>query len=212
MITYLLDTSIIVDFYRPKYTYKSRAELNHSKQLRTTITAQKLSNEAILFVPSFCIAEVKNTLAKWFYRKNKLVRKEDYICCVHTFCNQIANRKFFYSYDLNRYHNINCDDIVHIEHTTDTEFMASGLDKYASETEIETKLRQINPRDRIGLHYLSTFDILIISMGVELKRTRGSEIYLITKDKRLALIANSKPNFPKAFYWPDLTVDALNRL
>ncbi len=213
MITYLLDTSVLVEFNRPSITYDSEYESNHSKEICATLLAQKFKNKAILYVPSFCIAEVKNTYAKWHYRENKFSCSGQFATCVRTFCNQISNRKIFYSYDLNRYHNINCDDIVEIEHTEQTEYTITGLPPGSDYETVEEKLFKRNPRDRVGKYYLSSFDILIIAMGIELKRTHGREVHLVTNDKRLSLIASKKPDlFPKPYLWSSLTVDMLNRL
>ena len=99
-----------------------------------------------------------------------------------------------------------------IEHTTETEFDATGLPVGTDTAVLNKKLKQNNPRDHIGKYYLSTLDILIIAMGMELKRIHGTEIHLLTKDKRLALISSKKPQiFPKPHYWPKLKVSELPR-
>jgi len=213
MITYLLDTSVIVEFYRPQSSYNSAEELAHSRELCSIITAQQASDQAILFVPSFCIAEVKNTFAKWHFRKKVFESAQHYSDCLALFTKHVSNRHFFYSYDLNRYHNINCDMILPIEHTCQTEFVVSGLPIGASQKQIKKKLMEKRiPYDH-GRYYLSSFDILIISMGMELKRTMAKEVHLLTNDYRLHLIAEQDTaKFPKSYYWSETSKEILDGL
>ena len=213
MITYVLDTNVVCEFYRPKGTYEKIEEFNHSQNLIAEISKQKLDKKAILFVPAFCIAEVKNTFAKWHYRK-QVINETEYKKCCETFSKHITGREFFYSYDLNRYHNINCDDIVVLEHTTDTEYSITKLPpRTAKEEDIEAALKKINPKDSIRKHYLSSFDILIIAAGMELKRIMGDAVYLLSNDMRLNMIAKLKPDlFPKAFYWNSTHIRSIQAL
>lgn len=66
----------------------------------------------------------------------------------------------------------------------------------------------------IGHFYLSTYDILIISMGMELKRILKDNVFIVTKDERLAKINNEGINrgerFAKALYLPNITISDLN--
>lgn len=207
MINYLFDASVAVEFYRPKATYQSNPLYKKSLAIRKHITKQKLENKAILFIPSFCIAEVRNILAKWNFRYKDIFKsKIHYETFFNTFISHVHDRKFFYSYDLNRYHNINTTLVAEIEHTTDTEFDASGLPKGTDKEIISKKLKEKNVNDDIGKHYLSTLDILIVAMGMELKRMKGEEVYLLTGDKRLALISSKRNEFPKPLYWHDLQI------
>jgi hypothetical protein len=211
MIFYLIDASVAVEYYRPKATFPSPAKYERSVRLRKHITTQKLAEKAVIFIPSFCIAEVRNTLGKWQFRlENVFSSRAHYDSVFRVFIKHVHDRKFFYSYDLNRYHNLNTSAIIEIEHTTDTEFDAIGLPVGTDWKLIEGKLKENSPNDRIGRHYLSTYDILIIAMGTELKRITGEEIHLLTSDKRLVLISSKNPkNFPKPYYWPELKVSDL---
>ena len=208
MIFYLIDASVAAEFYKPKAAFRTLKEYKLSLGLRNHITRQKLTNKAIILIPSFCIAEVRNTLAKWYFRhKNVFRSKQHYDTTFWKFIAAVHDRKFFYSYDLNRYHNLNTSAITDVEHITDTEFDATGLPVGTDSKSINKELRKKNEYDHRGRYYLSTFDILIVAMGMELRRITGEEIHLLTSDKRLALISSRKPEeFPKSYYWPELKI------
>ncbi|MCD5390306.1 hypothetical protein LR007_00290 [candidate division NPL-UPA2 bacterium] len=209
MIKYLIDASAICEFYRPKATFHSYDDCRRSLSLKKHITQQKITNKAIIFIPSFCVAGVCNTLAKWHLR-NGILTEPQYKTFFYTFISDVHDRKFFYSCDLNRYHNINTTEVTNIEHSTHTEFDVTGLPIGTDKDTLNEKLKENDPRDHCGKYYLSTFDVLIIAMGMELKRIHGTEIHLLTKDKRLALISSKKPDiFPKPYYWPELKVSDL---
>ena len=146
------------------------------------MTEQKLSGVAVIFIPAFCVAEVLNTFARWWYRERSVFATADeYNFVRQTFIKHVHDRKFFYSYDLTRYHNLNCGKVFHKEH--------------------KTKLTRGT--------YLSAFDILVIAMGMELKRICGDEIHLLTKDYRQYEIAGKAMDFPKAYFWPETPVKDL---
>ncbi len=210
MIKYLIDASVAAEFYRPKATFTTEGKLRRNRSLRKHITKQKFAGQAIIFIPSFCVAEVRNTLAKWRLRQKDVFKDEkDYKSVFGLFISHVHDRKFFYSYDLNRYHNINTELVTEVEHTTNTEFAATGLSIGTDLETLNEALRQKDPRDHVGRYYLSTLDILIIAMGMELKRIYGEEVYLLTGDKRLALISKQRPEFPEPLYWHDLIVSGL---
>ena len=109
-------------------------------------------------MPNFCIAEVFNTFAKLKYRKEK-ISDEVYKTLKDKFRNLIRGGRIIYHYELSRYHILNVDYIVAFEH----------------QFKIHSK------------EFLSTFDILIISMGIELVRIHGDKnFYIITNDKRIS--------------------------
>lgn len=212
MIRYLIDSSVAIEFYQPKAVYRSERERLGSKRLRKHITKQRLDNKAIIYIPSFCIAETLNIFDKWWHRLGNqvFVDEQHYRSSKGLFISHVQNRKFFYSLDFNRYHNLNADIVRPVEHTTDTEFQASGLPPGTDNRLIDAKLKEVDPADYATKHRLSTFDILIVAMGMELKRTSGSEVHLLTSDKRLHLISSQRPDlFPKAHYWPKLRVSDL---
>jgi hypothetical protein len=209
---YLLDTSVIIEFYRANEKYDTPAKIRHSRQICAALAAQRLTGKAVLFVPSFCIAEVKNTLTKWFYRKKIITSKSCLNQCLRYFNRHVADRTFFYTYDLNEYHNLNFEAIVSVEHTVNTEFVTADLPVGTDEDRVRQRLRAQRRNDNLGRYYLSTLDILIISMGMELKRVVGGEVYLLTNDKRLALISGRNDLFPRPLLWNRLSVSELERL
>ncbi|OIO00343.1 hypothetical protein COY52_03225 [Candidatus Desantisbacteria bacterium CG_4_10_14_0_8_um_filter_48_22] len=213
MINYLFDSSVAIEWYAPKSTFRTQSEFYKSCALRAKIAFQKEEGKAILFIPSFCIAEVRNIFGKWYLRHKNIFNsknpKAHYETCFNKFIAHVHDRKFFYSYDLNRYHNLNTTEVIEVEHTTDTEFDASGLTPGTNNTIIEAEFKKKDSHDSISKHHLTSFDILIIAMGMELKRMKGEEIYLVTNDKRMALISSKKSEFPKPLYWSDLNVPDL---
>ena len=211
MIKYLFDSSVILEFYQPRAVYRDEASYLHSTELRAHISAQKFKNKAILFIPSFCVTEVRNKLASWYHRgKNVFKNKGHYMNVFGRFVNHVRRRNFFYSYDLNRYHNLNTDEIVDIEHTTETEFQVTNLPRGTDPERVNEKLKEKNRYDHIGRYYLSGLDILVIAMGMELKKIHGTEIHLLTNDKRMVLISRQKPAIlPKPYYWSEIKVSDL---
>lgn len=126
------------------------------------IIEQRGLGRAILFIPNFCIAEVFNTFAKFHFRTKELTANEYQSCC-ERFRQDIHNAKLFYHYELQRYHILNVDYIVPFEHQFFTQ------------------------RDE----FLSTFDILILAMGLELVRMVGvHDFYIITCDSRIVRIGS----------------------
>jgi len=210
MINYLFDASVVAEFYRPKISHRSTSAYKRNRKIINYITKQKTEGKAILFIPSFCIAEVRNVLAKWHFRRRNIFKSQkQYETVFGTFVAQVRDRKFFYSYDLNRYHNLNTTLVTKIEHTTNTEFDASGLPIGTDERTVNAKLKKKNSEDYISKYYLSSFDILIIAMGMELKMITGEEVYLLNYDKRLTLISSKREEFPKPLYWPELRITNL---
>lgn len=124
---------------------------------------EKAQGLAFLYFPQFCVTEVLNTYARLCFADKK-VTPDIYTKWRGAFISAIHNRKLVYVYDLHRYHNLNADRIYKVEHT-----IPLG--------------RNETP--------LSSFDILIIAMGMELKRTHiDDEVVILTRDARLLKIAN----------------------
>jgi len=152
---YLIDTCAWVHYY--KGNEKVKALLNH-------IIEQKGLKRATLFMPSFCIAEVFNTFARWRYRGNDIKISEDEYTAIKTaFRNHVRRGVIISEYPLHIYHIYNTDHIIPFEHQWE-------IDKGEA---------------------LSTFDILIIAMGVELVRHFGDScVRVLTAEKRLTNICN----------------------
>ncbi|MBI3088207.1 MAG: hypothetical protein HYY91_04910 [Candidatus Omnitrophica bacterium] len=153
----------------------------HHKSLLDQMYVQKLKKEAFFYFPSFCVPEIFNSFARLRYREGKLTEKEYSQYC-NTFRGEIKNRHILYAYDLHRYHNYNADLIYEVEHTT----------------------APLSPTQMIKANKcsLSALDLLIIAMGMELRRIHSKDkVYVITNDERLASISNARPNlFAPAIY------------
>ena len=149
---YLLDTCAWVHYYKGD---------KRVKDLLDYIIEQKGLRKATLFMPSFCIAEVFNTFAKWRYR-DTVISETEYLTIKDAFRKHVRRGIIISEYPLHIYHIYNTDHIIPFEHQWD------------------------NKEDT-----LSTFDILIIAMGVELVKHFGdSRVRILTADKRLASICN----------------------
>jgi predicted nucleic acid-binding protein len=135
---------------------------NPQSQIEHNILSKNLEGY-FYYIPQFCIAEVFNTFAKWHYAQ-KRINETRYKELRETFKTLISNRLVLYPYDLHRYHNLNCDKIFPIEHIT--------------------------PHSKPKKGKLSTFDILIIAMALELQLIHGKEnITVLSCDTRLLEIS-----------------------
>lgn len=151
---YLIDTCAWVTYYRGN---------EKTKKWLDYVIEQKGLNGATLFMPSFCIAEVFNTFAKWRYRGEDIKLNEDeYIGIKKKFRDHIRKGTLITEYPLHIYHIYNTDYIIPFEH-------------------------QLEPQQDA----LSAFDILIIGMGIELVKHYGdSPVRILTADKRIAWLSN----------------------
>jgi hypothetical protein len=122
---------------------------------------QRGLQKAFLYVPNFCVAETFNCIARKHYRESTL-DAGTYRKCKEAFAHDIHNGQLLYHLELNRYHILNVDYIIPFEHL------------FPSERSDGTERR------------LSTFDALIIAMGMELTRITGGATYVVTCDKRIA--------------------------
>lgn len=196
---FIFDASAAHHFYIPKEEY--RDVLAYLMSLRE-------QNNALFFIPSFCVAETLNSFAKIYYRLNQ-IEKSLYEEIRESFINAVHNRKIFYCYDLNRYHNLNAEEIFPLEHSINTEFSFVGDKKPTGTTirEREQDLGRIYEELKaqnvdIRKHYLSSFDILLISMARELRRFFGEKrTFIVTKDERIKTICE-KGKLMKVIYLP----------
>ncbi len=132
------------------------------------IFVSQTNKKATVYLPQFCVAETFNTFARLYY-KDKSISEELYNSLTELFKEHIKDRKLLYCYDLHRYHNLNADAVIRAEHTV--------------------------PYN--GDISLSTLDILIIAMGIELMHIHPPKnVYVVTGDKRLHKICNSSNSFP----------------
>jgi len=153
MLTYLFDASAAVQVYAPSNLKAARAV--------HYILAQKMDyKHAALFIPNICIVEVFNALAKKRYKAREgALTPEQYLEYLARFRRHIHWGKYFYPYDVNRYHILASDMII----------------------AVEQRVPSLNERD-----HLSSFDILVIAMSCELGFVGAPETtYLVTCDRRM---------------------------
>lgn len=143
-------------------------------QTKRDFFVEKASGTAFLYMPQFCVTEILNTFARFFYRQKKIGEALYNKWRTH-FIEAIRNRKMLYCYDLHRYHNLNADRVYEIEHK-----------------------ESYGPAE----NRLSAFDILVIAMGAELKRIHSpNEVYVLTRDRRLRTISNMNKEFAQAIWF-----------
>jgi hypothetical protein len=181
---YLLDTSAALHHYIPDK--KITPQLDH-------IIEQHGLGKAFIFIPQFCVSELFNAFSRLYYRKKETYPQEyqeaylkdfkslpqnDYDRVCHNFKEDIKFGRLFYNYELSRYHIFNADHVITYEHQVD--------------------LVRFNPKTKKEEPwFMSTFDILIIAMGIELARIHGeNKTYILTCDKRIKKIAE---NMKQAF-------------
>lgn len=158
---YLLDASAFV------------YAIENLDKLKNNFFIEKANGSAFLYIPQFCIPEVFNTFARFFYRDKK-IGGDQYTKWRNEFTKLVKDRRILYCYDLHRYHNLNTNKVYRIEHST----------PYGN-----------------GEGALSSFDILVIAMGIELKHLHSpNEVSILTRDKRLHRISNISRDFAPAIW------------
>ncbi len=152
---YLFDASAVIHLYVPDEKLTPRVD---------HFLEQRALGKAFLFIPNFCVAETFNTLARKHYRKNEL-DAELYALAKENFAQAMHGGHLFYHYEMSRYHVLDVDLIIPFEHKFLTQ-RPKGAKKGEEWT-------------------LSTFDVLIIAMGMELDRITGGALYIVTCDRRI---------------------------
>jgi len=151
MFTYLFDASAAVELYAPRTPKLEKA-------VRFIVEQKAVHNQAMLYIPNFCVVEVSNALARRHFKDRTLDRSQ-YVNALMRFRDDVHWGKTLYSYELSRYHVIGADEIIPIEHHVAPE----------------------HERD-----HLSTFDILIIAMASELAFVgKPEDTFLVTCDRRI---------------------------
>ena len=142
---------------------------NPESSVKYKITDDTADGVAFYYIPQFCVAETFNVFARLYYRPPKITKKK-YTALVDAFKYMIKNREILYAYDLHRYHNLNCDLVYETEHITPQAKNSKGK--------------------AVARPYLSTFDILIIAMAIELNKVHGQgNVCILSRDARLIDIA-----------------------
>lgn len=204
MIYYVLDTSVIIPNYfqspdpakTPAYLIKKDIRI---REVFAYICSQWIAQKAILIVPNFVIAEVLNYFASSHFRgtnKTPNQAKKDYeelrdkfIGKVKYNQNQTLNdrkgtKRWFFNYELNRHHILSLDRVFPIEHTT------------------EPIKKEPNVRD--GYTHLSPFDLLLISVAIELEVLVGSnKVFLLTLERRMKMVCDNG-SLPKCYKVDDI--------
>jgi hypothetical protein len=159
---YLIDTSAFV------------YAIENLDKIKMNFFTEKANGTAFLYMAQFCVPEVFNTFARFFYRDKKIGDRL-YNKWRNQFIRAIHNRRILYCYDLHRYHNLNTKTIYKIEH-------------------------KVPYKDKENA--LSTFDILVIAMGIELKKIHCSnEVLILTRDRRLCRISKMSKEFAPALWF-----------
>lgn len=188
---FLLDSSVVVGYY----LVQASSEKVH-KRMQRIVSKMRVKGRKekpfILFVPNFCVAEVFNTFRKYRYGKwNKkviesggVISKAEFHRVYNRFQQDIRNAKLFYHYELSRYHLLYTALISPIDHYYAYQRKRNGKGK-------RNKKRNPSP--------MSTFDLLIVAMGMELARLHGRDaICILTTDSRIVNILGRAEHIPKS--------------
>ena len=180
----LLDANVVAAHYLSKASTPKIA-LRMEKILAASRTRGKAGNSLILYVPNFCVAEVFNVFRKYRFGKwsrkvlsNGPIPQREYQHIYAKFQKDIHNGRLFYHYELSRYHLLNTALVSPIDH------------HYAYERQGKEKK---NPSP------MSTFDLLIIGIAIELVRLHGKEnVVLVTADNRIRQIMRRAATIPES--------------
>lgn len=171
--TYLLfDANVIAAYYLP-HTSLPKISTRVTKIISQNKVKGRKQKPYIFFIPNFCVAEIFNVLRKYRFGKwnkkvinNGTISKKQFDAVYSKFQKDIHNGKLFYHLELSRYHLLN------------TAFI-SPIDHHYAYGRISGKKKK-NPSP------MSTFDLLIIAMGIELVRLHGNgRIKIVTTDNRI---------------------------
>ena len=163
----LLDANVTAAYYLRRSLSSTRAADRIAEILNAT--RAKVWNH-FPYIPNFCIAEVFSVFMKYgFGHWNKHVQRAGkinrrvYGRLVQQFQKDIHNGRFIYQYELSRYHVLGMNLVAPIDHYF--------------------QIRRGNRNHRP----MSTFDHLIIAMGIQLAHIHGSQnVCVLTADNRLA--------------------------
>ena len=170
----LLDANVVVAYYLPRATNSSKTS-KLSREIIESVRSKATDN--FFYIPNFCVAEVfsafyKHAYSRWnlHVKKHGPIDKRVLNTVRNQFRNDIHNASLFYHYELSRYHVITVDLISPINHYYKMGRKAKGK-KHSSPA--------------------STFDQLIISMGMHLVKIHGLDnVAIMTTDDRIEKIVN----------------------
>lgn len=166
----LIDANVAAGYYLPECI----SNKNAARNIELILDYARLNkDEVFIYIPNFCVAEtvsvfIKKSFSKWNKQVKSTIDTRVYKSLVNQFQNDIHNGSFLYHLELNRYHVLGINLVAPIDH-------------YFKISKQVPKKNNINPA--------STFDHLIISMGIQLVKIHGSEnVFIVTADNRLASI------------------------
>lgn len=124
-----------------------------------------------MYIPNFCIAEVfgvfaKQAFGRWNPHLKKLgtIDKRVYKSLIKQFAADIHNARFFYHYELSRYHILGVDLIAPVDHYY--------------------QIRRGTKRRHVPM---GTFDQLLVAMGIHLAHIHGhANVAVVSADDRLS--------------------------
>lgn len=179
----LLDSNVTAGYYLPR----SLKSINARKRIEIIFDSIRSGQtKHFLYMPNFCIAEVfsvfmKHSFGSWNKQVKKTINTKVYKNLVKQFQNDIHNGKFIYHLELNRYHILGINLVAPIDHyyQIGKKFTKKGGKK--------------------NLVPASTFDHLIISMGINLSHIHGSNnVCIISTDDRLTdVLTKCKTNIKR---------------
>lgn len=190
---YLFDTSTA------KFLYQTNPNNPNLDTALTYLVTHNTLKEAVFYIPVFCIVELFNTYASYYHRLNTM-NQITYDSIIAKIREHIRQQKLFQVYGITRYHNYNADSIYPVEHTFETEYSLTGLPASTPAKKISKKLIEIKRDPSLKRYHLSSFDILILSMGMELKKIYFEDTCILSHDQRLCKIAAQCKDMPPVFY------------
>jgi len=170
---YLIDASVAASYYAPS-TAKSKTVEDRCKVL---FTKDPVGIRAVFLIPSFAITEVFSVFDKyrWSFKWNSKVKSKKKLTPVRyrdarkRFHEDIHNGKLLTQCALDRYH-ILCGDLI------------SPINMAYKISRSRKQKRDPKPA--------STFDVLLLSMGIWLQKQVGSESFaIVTCDTRMSQVA-----------------------
>ena len=164
----LLDANVTAGYY----LWRSLSSKIARERITNILDSGRSGESKFFFyLPNFCVAEVFSVFMKYSFGtwnahvKGKSIDTRVYNSLVRQFQSDIHNGKFIYHYELNRYHVLGINLVAPVDH----HFQIT-----------QKKKKQKQPRP------MSTFDHLILSMGIHLVHVHGREnVLILSADNRL---------------------------
>ncbi len=177
---FLLDANVTAGYYLPR-SLNSKSAAERIEAIFDSVRSEKRKD--FFYIPNICIAEVfsvfmKHCFGDWnrHLRRKGTIDSRVYESLVKQFQSDIHNGHFLYHYELNRYHVLGINLVAPIDHYF----------------KISRRQKNVVP--------MSTFDHLVISMGVHLAHIHGSEnVCILSADDRLTdILKKCKSGIKKA--------------